>query len=93
MKIRNLKTEIFSSLESTISIFFQKELNTLKDKCEILMQNSYSRIKLKTKTKLLANSQQHYVTLNDNDLVPKTAPSSYNENILYLLELFYTTDS
>ena len=63
-----LKTEIISSVESIISTLFQKELNTLKDKCEKLMQNSYSdcmcqadnlRKELKTKTKLLANSQQH----------------------------------
>ena len=42
MKIENLKTEIISSLESTISSLFQKELNTMKDKCENLIQNSYS---------------------------------------------------
>ena len=42
MKIQSLKTEIISSLESTISSLFQKELNTLKDNCEKLMQNSYS---------------------------------------------------
>ena len=63
-----LKTEIISSVESIISTLFQKELNSLKDKCEKLMQNSYSdcmcqtdnlRKELKTKTKLLANSQQH----------------------------------
>ena len=34
MKIESLKTEIISSLESTISSLFQKELNTMKDKCE-----------------------------------------------------------
>ena len=42
MKIESLKTEITSSLESTISSLFQKELNTMKDKCEKLIQNSYS---------------------------------------------------
>ena len=42
MKIENLKTEIISSLESTISSLFQKELNTMKDKCENLIKNSYS---------------------------------------------------
>ena len=42
MKIENLKTEIISSLESTISSLFQKELNTMKDWCEKLIQNSYS---------------------------------------------------
>ena len=42
MKIESLKTEIMSSLESTISSLFQKELNTMKDKCEKLIQNSYS---------------------------------------------------
>ena len=42
MKIENLETEIISSLESTISFLFQKKLNTSKDKCEKLMQNSYS---------------------------------------------------
>ena len=34
MKTEILKTEIVSSLESTISSLFQKELNTFKDKCE-----------------------------------------------------------
>ena len=42
MKIESLKTEIISSLESTISSLFQKELNTMKDKWEKLIQNSYS---------------------------------------------------
>ena len=42
IKIENLKTEIISSLESTISSLYQKELNALKDRCEKLMQNSYS---------------------------------------------------
>ena len=42
MKIESLKTEIISSLESTISSLFRKELNTMKDKCEKLIQNSYS---------------------------------------------------
>ena len=42
MKIESLKTEIISSLESTISSLFQKELNTMNDKCEKLIQNSYS---------------------------------------------------
>ena len=40
MKTESLKTEIISSLESTISSLFQKELNTMKDKCEKLIQNS-----------------------------------------------------
>ena len=44
-EIENLKTEIISPLETTVSIFFQKELNTLKDKCEKLKQNSYSNYK------------------------------------------------
>ena len=38
MKIEILKTEMISSISS----LFQKELNTLKDKDEKLMQNSYS---------------------------------------------------
>ena len=42
MKLKSLKTEIIFSLESTISSLFQKELNTMKDKCEKLIQNSYS---------------------------------------------------
>ena len=42
IKIESLKTKIISSLESTISSLFQKELNTMKDKCEKLIQNSYS---------------------------------------------------
>ena len=42
MKFESLKTETISSLESTISSLFQKELNTMKDKCEKLIQNSYS---------------------------------------------------
>ena len=45
MKIVSLKTEIISSLESTISFLFQKELNTLKDKCKNLMQNCNSNYK------------------------------------------------
>ena len=40
MKIESLKAEIIFSLESTISFLFQEELNTLKDKCEKLMQNT-----------------------------------------------------
>ena len=36
MKIKNLKTEMISSLESTISFLFQTELSTLKDKCKKL---------------------------------------------------------
>ena len=42
MKIESLKTQIISSLESTISSLFQKELNRMKDKCKKLIQNSYS---------------------------------------------------
>ena len=42
MKIESLKTEIISSLESIISSLFQEEFNTMKDKCEKLIQNSYS---------------------------------------------------
>ena len=42
METESLKTEIISSLESTISSLFQKELNTMKDTCEKLIQNSYS---------------------------------------------------
>ena len=41
MKTESLKIEIISSLESIISSLFQKELNTMKDKCEKLIQNSY----------------------------------------------------
>ena len=63
MKIENLKTEIISSLESTNSSLFQKELNTMKVKCEKLIQNSYSnykcQIKNVKKTKSLTNFQQH----------------------------------
>ena len=67
-KIESLKTEIISSLESTFSSLFQKELNTLKDKCEKLTQNSYSNYinwnwkKLKAKAKILAKYQQHLAT-------------------------------
>ena len=42
MKTESLKTEIISSLESTISSLLQRELNTMKDKCEKLIQNSHS---------------------------------------------------
>ena len=42
MKIENLKTEMISSFESTISLLCQKELNILKDTCEKIMQKSYS---------------------------------------------------
>ena len=42
LKIESLKTEIISFLESTISSLFPTELNTMKDWCEKLMQNSYS---------------------------------------------------
>ena len=38
MKIQSLKTEMISSLKSTISLLFQKELNTSKDKCEKLIR-------------------------------------------------------
>ena len=37
LKIECLKNEIISSLESTIFSLFQKELNTIKDKCEKLI--------------------------------------------------------
>ena len=63
MKIENLKTEIISSLESTNSSLFQKELNTMKVKREKLIQNSYSnykcQIKNVKKTKSLTNFEQH----------------------------------
>ena len=42
MKIESVKTDTISSLESTISSLFQKELNTMKGKCEKLIRNSYS---------------------------------------------------
>ena len=61
MEIESLKTEIISSLESTISFLFQKELNTLKDKCEKLMQNSYSNYKGQIESRS-ANSQQYLTT-------------------------------
>ena len=40
LTIENLKAEIISSLESTNYFLFQKELNTLKEKCEKLIQHS-----------------------------------------------------
>ena len=40
LTIENLKAEIISFLESTNYFLFQKELNTLKEKCEKLIQNS-----------------------------------------------------
>ena len=70
MKIESLKTEIISSFESTISSLFQKELNTMKDKCEKLIRNSYSnyicqidnlRKEIENK-ELLTNFQQHLTT-------------------------------
>ena len=45
IKIESLKIETISSLESTISFLFQKAFNTIKNKCEKLMSNSYSYYK------------------------------------------------
>ena len=99
MKIESLKTEIISSLESTISSLFQKELNTMKDKCEKLKQNSYSNYmcqidnlrneienkdeiinKLSATLNALINNNNN--NNNNNNLLPETAPSNHNENIL-----------
>ena len=58
---------MISSLKSTIYFLFQKKSNTLKGKCEKLLQKFYSiykgqidylREKLKKTPKLLANNQQ-----------------------------------
>ena len=70
MKFECLKTEISSSLESTISSLFQKELNTMKDNCKKLIQKSYSnyicqidnlRKEIENKDEII-NSQQPLTT-------------------------------
>ena len=104
MKIQNLKTEIISSLQSNISLLCQEKLNTLKDNCEKSMQKSYSyyneqidnlRMEIESKGEIIdklsatPNKITNYFSLKDptvalknNDLVPETVPSNYNENIL-----------
>ena len=104
MKIEILKTEIISSISSLL----QKELNTLKDKYEKLMQNSYSNYifqvdnlkkeienkdeiisKLSTTLNNINNNlllKNLTVALINNNLLPETAPSNYNESIHHLLE-------
>ena len=104
MKIEILKTEVISFLESTFSSLFQKVLNTMKDKCEKLIQNSYSNYicqinnlrneieendeiinKLSATLNNIINNlllENPTVALNKNNLLPETAPSNYNENIL-----------
>ena len=103
MKIGSLKTEIISSLGSTISSLFQKEIDTMK-----LIQNSYSnyicqidnlRKEIENKAKVInklsatLNNITNNLLLkntavalnnnnNNNNLLPETAPSNYNENIL-----------
>ena len=108
MKIESLKTEIISSLESTISSLFQKELNTMKDKCEKLIQNSYSnyicqidnsRKETENKDKIISKLpaalnnitknlllKNPTVALNNNNLLPETAPSNYMRIYYHLLE-------
>ena len=104
MKIESSKTERISSFESTISSLFQKELNTMKDKCENLIQNSYSNYicqldnlrkgienkdaiisKLSATLNNVTNNlllKNPTVALNNDNLLPETAPYNYNENIL-----------
>ena len=104
MKIQNLKTEIISSLQSTISLLCQEKLNTLKDNCEKSMQKSYSyyneqidnlRMEIESKGEIIDklsatpnkitnnfSLKDLTVALKNNDLVPETVPSNYNENIL-----------
>ena len=85
-KIENLKTEINSSLESTISFLFQKKFKrlkeTLKDKCEKLMRNSYSdykgqinnlRKEIENKDEIIRKLSE---TLNDfNNNLPLKVPT------------------
>ena len=104
MKIENLKTEIISSLQSTISLLCQEKLNTLKDNCEKSMEKSYSycneqidnlRMEIESKGEIIDklsatpnkitnnfSLKDPTVALKNNDLVPETVPSNYNENIL-----------
>ena len=104
MKIENLKTEIISSLQSTISLLCQEKLNTLKDNCKKSMEKSYSycneqidnlRMEIESKGEIIDklsatpnkitnnfSLKDPTVALKNNDLVPETVPSNYNENIL-----------
>ena len=104
MKIEILKTEIISSISSLL----QKELNTLKDKYEKLMQNSYSNYifqvdnlkkEIENKDEIISNLSTTLNNINNNlllknltvalinnNLLPETAPSNYNESIHHLLE-------
>ena len=43
IKIANFQAEIISSLEAAISFLVHKELKTMNDKCEKLIQNSNSK--------------------------------------------------
>ena len=91
MKIESLKTEIISSLESTISSLFQKELNTMKDTWEKLIQNSYSNYiyQIDNLTKEIENNDEIINKLsatlnnrNNNFLLKDLAHTLNNNNLL-----------
>ena len=91
IKIESLKTEIISSLESTISSLFQKELNTMKDKCEKLIQNSYSnylcqidnfRKEIENKVEIINKLSAALNNITNNLLLKNPTVALNNNNLL-----------
>ena len=91
MKIESRKTGIISSLESTISSLFQKELNTMKDKCEKLIQNSYSnyicqidnlRKEIKNKDEIINKLSTALNSITNNVILKNPTVVLNNKNLL-----------
>ena len=91
LKIESLKNEIISSLESTIFSLFQKELNTIKDKCEKLIQNSYSnyicqidtlRKEIENKDEIISKLSATLSNITNNVLLKIPTVALNNNNLL-----------
>ena len=87
MKIEILKTEIISSISSLL----QKELNTLKDKYEKLMQNSYSNYifqvdnlkkEIENKDEIISKLSTTLNNINNNLLLKNLTVALINNNLL-----------
>ena len=91
MKTESLKTEIISSLESTISSLFQKELKIMKDKCEKFIQNFYSnyicqidnlRKEIENKDAIINKLSAALNNITNNFLLKKPTVALNNNNLL-----------
>ena len=91
MKIESIKTDTISSLESTISSLFQKELNTMKGKCEKLIQNSYSnyicqidnlRKEIENKDEIISKLSTALNNITNNLILKKPTVVLNNKNLL-----------